>query len=90
MESVQRQLTVVNPCGLHGRASARLVEAARRFRANLTLCRGGQEADCRSILEVMGLACAQGTVVSLRGEGEDAQEAVEALSALMEDGFGER
>ncbi len=80
---------VRNRLGLHARAAARFVHAANRFRARVSVSRGGRTTDGKSILGILLLAAAQGTRLELRAEGEDAAEAVAALVALVEGGFGE-
>ncbi|MFZ5760036.1 MAG: HPr family phosphocarrier protein [Thermodesulfobacteriota bacterium] len=85
-----QEIVIPNRFGLHGRASALLVQTARRFAADIKLVRDGMEADCKSILDVMAMGCTMGTPVSIRAKGPDAREALAALSALIADGFGEQ
>ncbi|MEW6500729.1 MAG: HPr family phosphocarrier protein, partial [Thermodesulfobacteriota bacterium] len=67
-EILEREFRIGNRCGLHGRPSARLVETARRFEADVRLIRAGEAVDCKSILDVLTLACGQGTPVTIRIE----------------------
>jgi phosphocarrier protein len=78
-----------NRLGLHARAAARFVHTASRYRARVTAARGGRTMDGKSILGILLLAAAQGTELDLAADGEDEAEAIEALSRLVEDGFGE-
>lgn len=83
---------IVNPLGLHARAASKLVALANKFSAEVYVGRAGQdgqEVNGKSILGVLMLACAQGQTITLRCEGEDAPDAYAALSALVNDGFGE-
>lgn len=83
---------IVNPLGLHARAASKLVALANKFSADVYVGRAGQEGqevNGKSILGVLMLACAQGSTITLRCEGDDAAEAYEALAALVNDGFGE-
>ena len=89
METIERKLTVSNQSGLHGRASAKLVETARQFSADVWLVRDDAEVDCKSILDVMTMACTKGTPVKVKARGADALEAVEALAELVKNKFGE-
>ena len=89
MKMIEKKLTVANQCGLHGRASARMVEVARRFQADIWLVRDDAEVDCKSILDVMTMACTKGTPVMIRARGVDAEEAIEALTELVDNKFGE-
>ena len=85
-----RAVTVRNRLGLHARAAARFVHEANRFRARVTLARDGRVMDGKSILGILLLAASQGTVLELGADGPDEQDAVAALAALVESGFGER
>jgi phosphocarrier protein len=82
-------VTIRNRLGLHARAAARFVHTASRYRARVTAARGGRTMDGKSILGILLLAAAQGTELDLAADGEDEAEAIEALSRLVEDGFGE-
>ncbi|MGA7676615.1 MAG: HPr family phosphocarrier protein [Rhizomicrobium sp.] len=80
---------ITNKRGLHARASAKLVEAASRFKSHITVSKDGQSVDARSIMGLMLLAGGLGSEVEICAEGEDAQEAMTAILALMEAKFGE-
>ena len=82
-------MIIRNRLGLHARAAARFVHTASRYRARVTAARGGRTMDGKSILGILLLAAAQGTELDLSADGEDEAEAIEALSRLVEDGFGE-
>ena len=82
-------MIIRNRLGLHARAAARFVHTASRYRARVTAARGGRTMDGTSILGILLLAAAQGTELALAADGEDEAEAIEALSRLVEDGFGE-
>jgi phosphocarrier protein HPr len=87
--SVEIEVTLVNVLGLHARAAARFVQVASRFRSRITLSKDGRAVDAKSILGVLMLAAALGDRLTLSARGEDAQEAVAALSALILSRFGE-
>lgn len=89
MAVCEKELVVANTFGLHGRASALLVETAKRFTADIRLSRDGMEADCKSVLDVMSLACGKGTSITIKAAGEDAEAALAALTALVAGKFGE-
>ena len=80
---------IVNKRGLHARASAKLVEAASRFKSHVTVSKDGQTVDARSIMGLMLLAAPIGTEIELSAAGEDAQEALTAIMALVEAKCGE-
>ena len=85
----RREVVIRNRLGLHARAAARFVHAANRFRARVTLSREGRTMDGKSILGILLLAASQGTRLEIGAEGDDEAQAVEALAALVEGGFGE-
>lgn len=86
---IQREVRIVNRLGLHARAAARFVHTANRFRARITVAHDGRSMDGKSILGILLLAASQGTVLELAAEGDDEGAAVEALTRLVESGFGE-
>jgi len=86
---VTRQLTVKNSHGLHARTAAMLVKAANRFRADIQIEKEGNTVNAKSIMGVLMLAAAQGTILKVVAEGPDAAEAMEVLAALFEAGFDE-
>ena len=86
---LERQVTIVNPKGLHARAAARFVKTAEVFDARVQVTRDDMTAGGTSILGLMLLAAGIGTGLTLRAEGPDAQAALDALVGLIEGGFGE-
>ena len=82
-------VTICNRKGLHARASAKFVKCAERFQATVRVTRDGQTVGGTSIMGLMMLAAGPGAVIQLEAEGPQAPEAIEALVALVEDGFGE-
>jgi phosphocarrier protein HPr len=80
---------ITNKKGLHARASAKIVEASARFQSHITVAKGSQTVDGRSIMGLMMLEASCGTEVELCAEGDDAQDALKALIALAEAKFGE-
>ena len=84
-----RTVTVVNRLGMHARAAARFVHLAARFQAHVRVARGSREMDGKSIMGILLLAAAPGSAITITAEGFDEANAVEALVALVESGFGE-
>ena len=82
-------VTIPNKKGLHARASAKIVEAAARFKSTITISKDGQSVDARSVMGLMMLGAPQGSVIEIAAEGADAEEALTALKALIEVRFGE-
>lgn len=82
-------LTVHHKVGLHARPAALFVQAAKKFKSDITVTYGEREANAKSILKVLTLGVNQGAVITIRAEGEDAEQSLETLEALIEDNFGE-
>ena len=86
---VQRDLAVINRLGLHARAAAKLVHTAALYSSRIQLALDGEEVDAKSILGILLLAAAQGSEVTVRCEGDDEHEAMEAITELFAQRFGE-
>lgn len=84
-----RTVTVTNALGLHARAAARFVHLATRFGAQIHVGRDGKVMDGKSIMGILLLAAARGTAITISADGQDEIDAVAALCALVESGFGE-
>lgn len=86
---VERTVTIVNRQGLHARPAAEIVKLTSKFKAEVTLMRDDLEVNGKSIMGVMMLAAEQGSSLHLRADGEDAEQALDALSELIANKFGE-
>ena len=86
---IKTSVTISNKLGLHARASAKLTKLAGSFPCEVWLTRGERRVNAKSIMGVMMLAAGIGTVVQLDTEGDQAQQAMDALVALINDKFGE-
>ena len=82
-------VTIRNRKGLHARASAKFVKCAESFNAQVRVTRDGQTVGGTSIMGLMMLAAGPGATLHIRAEGPDGPEVIEALVALVEEGFGE-
>jgi len=80
---------ICNARGLHARASAKFVKLAAQFDADVRVSKDGQTVDAQSIMGLMMLAAGPGCTLEIQAEGPQAQEAVEALSALVSGRFDE-
>lgn len=89
VETVSRQLKIVNDKGLHARASARFVEVVEQFDAEARVSRDGMEASGDSIMGLLMLAASFGTRIEVETSGPDAQKLMDALETLVADKFGE-
>jgi phosphocarrier protein HPr len=81
--------TINNKLGLHARASAKLTKLAGSFPCEVWITKGERRVNAKSIMGVMMLAAGLGSTVVLDTEGDRAQEAMDALLALIADRFGE-
>jgi phosphocarrier protein len=86
---LERDIEIVNKLGLHARASAKLTQTAGQFLSEVWLSRNGRRVNGKSIMGVMMLAAARGTLLKIDIEGSDEAEAMQALVELIEDKFGE-
>ena len=86
---IQVTTTITNKLGLHARASANLTKLAGSFPCEIWLSKGERRVNAKSIMGVKMLAAGLGSEVTLETEGAQAQEAMDALLALMADRFGE-
>ena len=84
-----RQLTIVNRRGLHARASAKFVQTAEAFDAEITVSREDMTVGGQSIMGLMMLAASLGTSITVSATGPEAVEALDAIERLVADRFGE-
>ena len=80
---------IVNKLGLHARASAKLTQTASQFPCEVWVSRAGRRVNAKSIMGVMMLAAAKGSTISIETSGENEQEAMDAIVALINNYFGE-
>src|SRR5215468_9504638 len=88
-ETLSAEIAIVNKRGLHARASAKFVQCAERYNAQIEVEREGQAVAGTSIMGLMMLAAAPGTSIRISARGPEALAALEALSALVAGRFGE-
>ncbi len=85
----QQSVRIPNKYGLHARPAAEFVKLAGRFRADVLVRKEDMEVNGKSIMGMMMLAAECGSAITIRATGEDAQDALTQLVALVEQGFGE-
>jgi len=85
----ERSVQIVNKHGLHARPAAEMVKAASKFKSDITISRDDLEVNGKSIMGVMMLAAEYGATITLKASGPDADDALDALSALVASRFGE-
>jgi len=86
---LSRELTISNARGLHARASARFVNLAESFDADVRVSRDGQTVAGTSIMGLMMLAASKGCSITVKASGPQAEAAIDALTKLVTDNFGE-
>ncbi|WP_281646643.1 HPr family phosphocarrier protein [Parendozoicomonas sp. Alg238-R29] len=89
MAAIQEQIEIINKLGLHARAAAKFVGVATSFTCNIRVGRPDKMVDGKSIMSVMMLAASKGTSLRLEAEGDDADKALEAITALVANRFDE-
>jgi len=86
---IQHDIEIKNKLGLHARAAAKLVHTAARFRCDIKIRKGDEEVDGKSILGILLLAAARGTIITIKANGEDEADAVAAIEKLIDAKFDE-
>ena len=82
-------ITISNKLGLHARASAKLTKLAGGYKSEIHLSRNNRRVNAKSIMGVMMLAAGLGSEISIEVDGEDEEQAMQGLRALIADRFGE-
>jgi len=78
----ERETTVGPDEGIHGRPAARFIQAAKKFSSQVFIVKGDREVNAKSVLKITGLA-KKGEKITIRADGEDAEQAVETLAELI-------
>ena len=86
---ISKNLTVVNPSGLHLRPAGVLSQAAMKFKSDITIVSGEKKIVAKSVLNVMAAGIKCGTEITLICDGEDEEEAMKTVSQAIESGLGE-
>ena len=89
VEIIKQKFTINNKLGLHARPAALLVQTVNRFHSEITIQKGKQKVNARSIMGVMMLAAGVGTTLVIRMVGPDARKAMAAIAKLFKDNFQE-
>ncbi len=87
MGNCRKTVLIVNDLGVHLRAAGALVQLAGRFQSDIWIERDEMRVNGKSIMSVLSLAACKGTEVVVSAEGADAEQAVAAVSGLIERGF---
>ena len=84
-----RDTQIINKLGLHARASAKLTQLAGKYSCEVWMSKGGRRINAKSIMGVMMLAAGKGSTIVVETDGDDEQQALEAILKLIADKFGE-
>ena len=87
--SISRNIEIVNKLGLHARAAAQLVQLASSFSSHIEIEKDARRVNGKSIMGVMMLAAGKGSEITLHVDGEDEQESMDKLEALINNRFNE-
>ncbi|AUH49504.1 HPr family phosphocarrier protein [Chromobacterium sp. ATCC 53434] len=86
---LRSEVEIINKLGLHARASSKFTQLASRYKSDIFIARNNRRVNGKSIMGVMMLAAAKGALVELEVSGDDEQQAMEALIALINNRFDE-
>jgi phosphocarrier protein len=89
MKMVSKEVVVLNSTGMHARPASIFVKTAAKFKSEIKVEKEGKEALAKSIMGVLSLGISKGTKILIKVNGEDEQEALNALVELVESKFGE-
>lgn len=90
MSVISKEITICNKLGLHARAATKLAQLSLKFSAKVSVELDGKKADASSVMALMLLAGAQGKLVKITAEGEDAKLALSEICQLISDKFDEK
>ena len=88
--AIEKKFLIHNQLGLHARPAALLVETANRFQSDITIQKGKQKVNAKSIMGILMLAAGPGSRITVRVVGPDAERAMAAIEKLISQNFGER
>jgi phosphotransferase system HPr (HPr) family protein len=84
------KLEIKNKVGLHARPASLFVQTANRFKSAITVINGDTSVNAKSILNVLTLGADKGSILTIKAEGEDAEQAIQAFVELHGNNFGEK
>lgn len=88
-EELVKEAVIVNPLGLHARPAAKIAAIAQNATSDVLMIKNGEEADAKSIIDMLTLACPKGTAVTFRVCAESDTDILDNIIKLVESGFGE-
>ena len=88
-QKCSKELTILNPLGMHARPSARFVKVSNRFKSEIWVEKDGEQVNGKSIMGLMMLAAGQGSKLRVTAAGPDAEKAIEEIETLVQAHFDE-
>jgi phosphocarrier protein len=89
MPELTEEMTINNRLGMHLRPAQQIVQTVLKFQCEVHIRKDGQRVNAKSIMGLLTLAAAKGTRITVECDGDDAENALAAVRALIESGFGE-
>ena len=86
---IKGEIILLNKTGLHARPAAKLVQTTKKFRSKISIIKGNQEADAKSVIRILSLGAEQWDKIVIKADGEDEKEAFEVLKTLIGNKFWE-
>lgn len=85
----QVEVVISNKFGLHARAASKLTQLASKFKSEISISKGNQKVNAKSIMGVMLLAAGKGSTIIVDANGDDSEEALVSIKELFDSKFGE-
>lgn len=89
IDKLSKDVLIINELGLHARSAAKIAEIAQSARSNVWIVKEQEEVDARSIIDMLTLACAKGTNITVKVDSDSDISILNHIVALVEGGFGE-
>lgn len=89
MAIIEKHIKILNKLGLHVRPAVAFAETASKFKSNITVSKDSQTVNAKSGIELLTLAAMEGTDLTIKADGEDAESAINSLLHLIDTKFGE-
>jgi phosphocarrier protein len=86
---ISKEITILNATGLHARPASMFVQTAGKFKSKIFVIKDGNSINAKSIMGIMAGGISQGTTIEIQADGDDENDAIAALTALIDDKFGE-
>ncbi len=89
MAEAQKKVKIINTLGLHARPASLFVKVATSFKSEIIVEKDGEEVNGKSLMGLLMLAAASGSIINISAKGEDCEHALKAIVELIERKFEE-